>query len=150
MAFPFRKLLAPVDLDELAVVGLMVARDFARKEGAMLYLLHVVPQDEFGLLQAKYRPWETGGGDGMHAARVAECALTRMAGERLGEGIELEVMIRSGDPAPVVLEVQREIAADLIVMGARGRSGVAHTRLGSVAEAVAREAPCPVLTVRAS
>lgn len=128
----------------------MAAREFARREGAVLYLLHVVPEDEFALLQSKYRPWEAGGGEAPHAARVAQSALIQMARERLGDGIELEVMIRSGEPAPVVLEVQREIVADLIVMGTHGRSGLAYTRLGSVAEAVAREAPCPVLTVRAS
>lgn len=150
MAFPFRKLLVPLDLGDASVVGLMVARDFASKEGAVLYLLHVVPAEEFALLQVKYRPWEAGGGDRAHAARVAERALVQMASERLDESIRLEVLVRCGEPAPVVLEVQREIAADLIVMATNGRGALAHARRGGVTEAVARQAACPVLTVRAS
>ena len=37
---------------------------------------------------------------------------------------------------------------DLIVMGSHGRSGLGRLLMGSVAEAVLRKAPCPVLTVR--
>jgi nucleotide-binding universal stress UspA family protein len=43
----------------------------------------------------------------------------------------------------------REIAADLIVMTTRGRSGIERLLLGSVADAVRRRAPCPVLIVPA-
>ena len=38
---------------------------------------------------------------------------------------------------------------DLVVMGTHGRAGLSHLLLGSVAQRVARLAPCPVLTVRA-
>jgi nucleotide-binding universal stress UspA family protein len=34
-------------------------------------------------------------------------------------------------------------------MGTRGRTGLAHVVLGSVAERTLRAAPCPVLTVKA-
>jgi K+-sensing histidine kinase KdpD len=37
---------------------------------------------------------------------------------------------------------------DLLVVGTHGRRGLAHVLLGSVAEALVRRAPCPVLTVR--
>lgn len=40
--------------------------------------------------------------------------------------------------------------ADSIVMATHGRSGIGHLLLGSVAERIVREAPCPVLTVRGS
>jgi len=38
--------------------------------------------------------------------------------------------------------------ADMIVMGTQGRAGLERLLLGSVAERVIRQAPCPVLTVR--
>ena len=42
----------------------------------------------------------------------------------------------------------RSAAADLIVIGTHGRTGLAHILLGSVAERVVRTAACSVLTVR--
>src|SRR5690606_23065375 len=53
--------------------------------------------------------------------------------------------------APVVEALVRytgEVGADLVVMSTHGRSGVERLVLGSVAEAVVRRAPCPVMLVR--
>ena len=47
-----------------------------------------------------------------------------------------------------ILHTAREIDADLIVLGTHGRTGVGRLLMGSVAEAVLRKAPCPVLTVK--
>jgi nucleotide-binding universal stress UspA family protein len=46
------------------------------------------------------------------------------------------------------VQIAQERAADLIVMGTHGRTGLRHLLVGSVAEKVVRLAPCPVLTVR--
>jgi nucleotide-binding universal stress UspA family protein len=55
--------------------------------------------------------------------------------------------IVDGDPIRRIVEVAAE-GFDLIVMGTHGRVGRLHALLGSVAEGVVRNAPCPVLTVR--
>lgn len=55
--------------------------------------------------------------------------------------------IVDGDPILKIVEVAGE-GFDLIVMGTHGRVGRLHAMLGSVAEGVVRNAPCPVLTVR--
>jgi nucleotide-binding universal stress UspA family protein len=47
----------------------------------------------------------------------------------------------------VIADTARAVGADLIVVGTRGRTGLPHVLLGSVAERVLRIAPCPVLTV---
>jgi nucleotide-binding universal stress UspA family protein len=46
-----------------------------------------------------------------------------------------------------ILERAAELGCDLIVMGTHGRSGFERVLLGSVAEKVARKAPCPVMLV---
>ena len=56
--------------------------------------------------------------------------------------------LAAGHPAETIVRVAQERAADLIVMGTHGRTGLQHVLLGSVAEKVVRLAPCPVLTVR--
>ena len=52
-----------------------------------------------------------------------------------------------GVPADEIVLAVRTWEADLIVIGTRGRNRVAEFLLGSVADAVIRRAPCPVLTV---
>jgi nucleotide-binding universal stress UspA family protein len=48
------------------------------------------------------------------------------------------------------LDYVSEVKGDLLVVGSHGHGFVAHMLLGSVAERVIRQAPCPVLTVRGS
>jgi nucleotide-binding universal stress UspA family protein len=56
----------------------------------------------------------------------------------------------SGAPAEEIVRLTQEFGFDLLVMGTHGRSGVRHLALGSVAEAVIRAAPCPVLVIRSA
>jgi nucleotide-binding universal stress UspA family protein len=83
---------------------------------------------------------------------------TRREGEReLDDAIE-RAMARldgrisrrtaSGDPLRTIIETASDGQYDLIVIGTHGRVGRLHAMLGSVAEGVVRNAPCPVLTVR--
>jgi nucleotide-binding universal stress UspA family protein len=53
-----------------------------------------------------------------------------------------------GKPVAEIIRYTKENAIDMIVMGTHGYTGLEHAVLGSVAEAVVRHAPCPVLTVR--
>jgi nucleotide-binding universal stress UspA family protein len=57
----------------------------------------------------------------------------------------LKVVTRSGNPAEVLIQLGR--AADLIVVGARGRGGFRHLLTGSVATQLVNHAPCPVVVV---
>lgn len=60
-----------------------------------------------------------------------------------------QVDLTGESPSEGILRYAGENGIDLIVMGTRGRSGGERLLAGSVAERVVREAPCPVLTVRA-
>ena len=53
-----------------------------------------------------------------------------------------------GAPVPVVLEAVTSTSADLIVIGARGRTGAAGVLLGTVTEQLIRKSPVPVLAVK--
>lgn len=79
--------------------------------------------------------------------RAMEAALDR-ARERIGDRAFLRT--ESGDPLRTIIEIAGCGGHDLIVMGTHGRVGRLHSMLGSVAEGVVRNAPCPVLTVRES
>ena len=69
---------------------------------------------------------------------------------RLGKdlaGIPQEVAIFRGDTWIELASFIRKNHIDLVVMSTHGRSGVGKALLGSVAETVFRQCPCPVLTV---
>jgi nucleotide-binding universal stress UspA family protein len=61
-----------------------------------------------------------------------------------------EVRIVDGAPAAGIVEVASEVGAELVVVGTKGRTGVARLALGSVAEEVIRTASTSVLVVRQS
>ena len=65
------------------------------------------------------------------------------------EGVPVETeFFLSGNVAEIIVETAGDEGFDLIVMGSRGLGGLQNLMLGSVAEAVTRRAPCPVLIVR--
>ena len=61
--------------------------------------------------------------------------------------VEVERKLVEGD-AGRVLEAEAQ-SADLVVVGSRGRSGIAAALLGSVSRHVVDHAPCPVVVVKA-
>lgn len=64
------------------------------------------------------------------------------------EGLPVEAIFKEGVPSVEIIQTAKAVGADLIVMGTHGRRGLSHIVMGSVAERVAREAPCPVFIVR--
>ncbi|MEK7821464.1 MAG: universal stress protein, partial [Planctomycetota bacterium] len=81
--------------------------------------------------------------------RLEEKLRESIPGEVRGD-IQVETVVTMGIPAEEILKAARDEDVDVIVMGTHGRTGIAHTVMGSVAENVVRRASCPVLTVRQS
>lgn len=64
------------------------------------------------------------------------------------QGVETACTIRQGRAADEILAAAKESGADLIAMATHGRTGLGRLLFGSVAEAVLRRAPVPVLMLR--
>jgi nucleotide-binding universal stress UspA family protein len=58
-----------------------------------------------------------------------------------------ETIVQHGDPWDVVSRVIRQNRIDLLILGTHGRTGIRKLVLGSQAEIIFRQAPCPVITV---
>jgi nucleotide-binding universal stress UspA family protein len=63
-------------------------------------------------------------------------------------GYTVETAVEEGDPKSKIIDQAMQWKAELIVMGSHGRKGADRFLMGSVAEAVARHAPCSVEIVR--
>jgi nucleotide-binding universal stress UspA family protein len=88
--------------------------------------------------------------DADEAARY-EQELDTVRAELDGAGISHEVrqLVRGLEPAEDIIAVAEEVSADFIVIGLRRRSPVGKLILGSNAQRILLEAPCPVLAVKA-
>jgi universal stress protein A len=140
MSFPFHTILLPVDFDENSTAALELARQFAAAGNVTLHLVHA--------MAILIKPGEASNVAVARESDVREM-LEKIAREHLG-GAPYQVHTRMGDTASAIIEVAQDLNADLIVMPTHGRHGLPRLLLGSVAERVVRDAPCPVLTVRPS
>jgi nucleotide-binding universal stress UspA family protein len=83
------------------------------------------------------------------ASRREYDRLTRtMAAELKAAGLDARAELRSGDAAEEIIVAAGASAADLVVIGTHGRSGLARLVTGSVARNVLHHAPCSVLISR--
>jgi nucleotide-binding universal stress UspA family protein len=84
-------------------------------------------------------------------ALESEEQLAEVHRELEGAGVEHEVrqLVRGMDPADDLVNVANEVGAEFIVIGLRRRSPVGKLILGSNAQRVLLDAPCPVLAVKA-
>jgi len=80
-----------------------------------------------------------------------EAQLQEVRDELSAAGVEHEIrqLVRGMDPAEDLINVATEVAAEFIVIGLRRRTPVGKLILGSNAQRILLDAPCPVLAVKA-
>ncbi|HVB81436.1 MAG TPA: universal stress protein [Candidatus Binataceae bacterium] len=141
MAYPYRRILAPIEFDETAQPVFDAAARIAAETGGTIFLMHVVPMVVAPSGMPNYVDIYK------DQEKIAQQKLNAIV-ERQRSEVKCELLTRIGDPAHEILALERHMAADLIVLATHGRKGVRRMLLGSVAEAVLRDATCPVLTVQ--
>lgn len=144
----FTRILVPTDFSEPSDAALEYARTLATKFGSTLHLLHVVEAPFVtGPLGTEVFIAETPAVQAeLFEDSERQLAARITAHDRARFNATTEVV--AGTSARTIIDVANERGIDLIVMGTHGRSGMAHLLMGSVAEKIVRNAPCPVLTVR--
>lgn len=137
-------LLVPVDFSEHRFRVMAHAREIAPVYGMDLTLLHVVEgkrlPDAYGVYGSPPDP-------GVLSDR-AEKVLDREAESLRSKGLEVTLDVRGGHPAAEILDVAEERGAAFITIATHGRTGLERMLMGSVAETVLRQAPCPVFAVK--
>jgi nucleotide-binding universal stress UspA family protein len=140
-----RHVLCPIDFSEPSRRALEHALTLARWYGARLTALHVVPATLPPLSSLGVSTSQSLEPHVRERLRTDLLEELRRFSPAEAKKIEMDGVVREGDTAT---EIARETrAADLVVLGSHGRSGVERGLLGSVTEKVLRKAACPVLTV---
>lgn len=141
----WKKICCPVDFADPSRAAMEEAATLASHFKADLVLVHVIPSSagvSGGELVAPQQLSDT------VSKRSAEL-LARWRSDAEGlAGCPTRSVMLSGDAASEIVQHAIREGYDLLVLGTHGRTGIARLFLGSVAERVARRAPCPVLFVR--
>lgn len=141
----FKRMLIAIESSPIGVRAADVGVDLARQLGAAMALIRVTePLSAYGT-DAGISAHEL-----MAQSKKEDEELISGFRERLSLGSSVLAFVPSGDPATEISKAAKEWPADVIVIGSHGRKGMSRALLGSVAEAVTRHAPCPVLVVRAA
>jgi nucleotide-binding universal stress UspA family protein len=130
-----RTILVPLDLTPAGEVKIPVAEEYARALEADVLLLHVL------------RPGSIDPANVSQTEAMARTYLDTFSARLRSAGINVETVIRTGTPAATIVQEALVRDVQLIVLGTNTRPFLSSAVLGSVADQVARDAPCPVLLV---
>jgi nucleotide-binding universal stress UspA family protein len=134
-----QKILFPTDFSAASLIAFDTAVSLARDRDATLLIAH-----------CEETPVVYSGEVGFAAAVPSDVELQGMLRnlKHKVHGVACETRLIHGTPWQGIVGLAEKEEVNLIVMGTHGRTGVLRMLMGSVAEAVVRHAPCPVLTIR--
>jgi universal stress protein A len=145
-----KKILAPIDFSAPSMEAMRGAMELAKDVGAEVHLVHVIaPHHSFIPL-----PLESNAEQSRELVREAamleqaEEELKRIKKDDFGDSKKVVTFAEVGHPVLKLVEYAKRNEIDLIMLSTHGRTGVEHFLIGSVAEKIARNAPCSVLVFR--
>ncbi len=134
-----------VDFSEPSRLAMEQAVELVRRFGGALTLVHVQELPRAAATDLLAEPVGMADDLAEELARLMEG--WRSDAERI-LGREVRTSILRGTPAAEIVRFARDRGFDLLVLATHGRTGLKRLVLGSVAEQVVRQAPCPVLVAR--
>lgn len=138
----FSRILVGVDASKQSEWATQTAGALAQATGARVALAHAY-RVEAGYSPNWVRPIE----ELLEEQKQAAKRIVEQRRSLLPVGVAVEEMLAEGEAARQIVSAAERWHADLIVMGTHGRGRLSQFLVGSVADAVIRKAPCPVLSV---
>ena len=137
-------ILVAIDFSDPSQGARRKAQEWAALSGDELLLLHVDDTMEQAVTDAMTTPLLE-----ISRSRRAEAMqkLRKIESELRALGLKARSLVVGGVPYHSITTEAGAAGARMIVVGTQGRTGLSHLLIGSVAERVVREAPCPVLVV---
>ncbi|HXE41607.1 MAG TPA: universal stress protein [Candidatus Baltobacteraceae bacterium] len=141
-----KKILVPLDFSVCSKKALQYAIPLAKHFKAEIIFLHVIPV-HFNYADNEIE-FEPGSISGTELQTQVGRKLASLIQELVPDEIPVDAEVRYGVEAAEIVNAAKKSEVDVIILSTHGRTGRAHSLVGSVAEDVVRMAPCPVLVVR--
>lgn len=142
-------ILFPTDFSSVAEEAFAHAAHLALRSGATIHVFNVVtPAGHEASNPMDFLPVKPVEGKAASEVRPERMEVQTVTQER-GTVPVVYAQTDSGSPETAIVDQATDHDVDLVVMGTHGRTGMDRLLSGSVAEAVVRQAPCPVFTVLA-
>ena len=138
----FSKILHANDGSDHAFNALSLALKIAKQSNAELHMICVEEIDYLPETMEDVRQ-ETG-----IAARRFHSVVNRARSMAEESQVKLKTHVVAGHPVRDIVDLARDLKADLLVVGASGHSALYDRMIGSRADRIVHLAPCPVLVVR--
>lgn len=142
------RLLCAMDYSDSSCRGFAAALRLARAFEADLHVLHVVQPLVETLAQTSFAG-DTPAGTLAEVDGAEEHRLQEFLRQHDLQGVAVHAMVRTGKPHQQILAAVKELGADLLVLGAMGRSALTRLLMGSVTNRVLRAMPCTMIAVKA-
>ena len=140
-----KKILCAVDLQDSINPAVEYAKMLAGVTGASVSLIYVISsRSTYENLQIPVEEIAKGMRSLWSRSRETMDAFV----QQHFPGKEVDGLVHEGRPAEKIVQIAKEIGADMIIMGTHGREGLDRFFFGSVANEVVKTAACPVLTIR--
>jgi nucleotide-binding universal stress UspA family protein len=137
----FKKIMCPVDFDRASAEAVDFACKLAELHESTIYLLHVVaaPRLDSFLIEPPHP---------IITEAIARRELEKVASRQLEANVPHHLVVRTGDPAAMIVAAAEELGVDLIVMATHSGRDLTRFIFGSVAEHVIHQTGRPVLNIR--
>lgn len=144
MKTKYESILVAVDGSKEAEWAFQKAIAIAKRNQAILNLIHVIDTRSFAAIEAYDRSIAD------RATDYGKDLLTKYKQQAAEAGVpRVNTYVKYGSPKTVIpKDAAKEVKADLIVCGATGLNAMERFLIGSVSEHITRAAKCDVLVVR--
>ncbi|MGD1808879.1 universal stress protein [Dapis sp. BLCC M126] len=142
-----KNIVVAIDFSPITPAIITQAETLAQGFKSKLWLIHIAePEPDFVGFKTGPQPKRDHWAEEF---RKEHKQIQDLAEESRQKGFDAVALLTQGSTIETILAETKKLAADLIIVGSNGRSGIEKLFMGSVSEGILKDALCPVLVIPA-
>ncbi len=144
---PYRRIIVAVDFSVYSRRAVTFATEFGPE--AEFHLVHAYDVPFKGFIRGQGTQREVSKRHQLQLQKMIDEEMARFLAEQETKPPKLQPVMQEGSAYEVIGQQVDRLKPDLLILGTHGRTGAAHSILGSVAETLLTDPPCDILAVKA-